>query len=218
MSAVCKSNLKQIFIAESSYISSNDGRITPATYTNGRSYDDLLSSYMGREMTLFKQKQNLLSKDDAVYSALNNQSLMCPNDTTPRDNDGMIPRTYVGNGRGSGFSAEPTKEDWGPMRTGWAPFAGQVEDSSGTISFTEYHGSDNYASKLQKAALDNANELISTNGSNVAEGYKWATPHGKYLKYNFAYWDGHVVEKNVNSTFKQSSSPSGREWSMDPSD
>ena len=130
----------------------------------------------------------------------------------------MIPRSYVGNGRGSGFDAASDKDDWGPMRTGWAPFAAQIGDSSGTISFTEYHGTDNYVSKLQKAALDNANELINTNGANSAVGYKWATPHGKYLNYNFAYWDGHVVSKNVNTTFKQSTSPSGKEWSMNPND
>ena len=62
------------------------------------------------------------------------------------------------------------------------------------------------------------NELINTNGANSAVGYKWATPHGKYLNYNFAYWDGHVVSKNVNTTYKQSTSPSGKEWSMNPND
>ena len=57
LKSVCTSNLKQVFIAETNYISGNSGRITPATYTNGRSYDDLLSGYMGRDMSEFKQNK-----------------------------------------------------------------------------------------------------------------------------------------------------------------
>ncbi|MCH2208977.1 MAG: type II secretion system GspH family protein [Lentisphaerales bacterium] len=221
MSSVCKNNLKQIFIAESSYISNWGGRITPAN-VGFSSYDDLLSSYMGRDMTEDQLQENKLSKNNDADAAINNQILQCPDDNTAREYENRIPRSYSGNGRQSGIKDSTVHErdgdSYGPMRNKWSPFAGQLLDSSGTISFTEYHGTDNYAGRQQKAAMDNANELISTNNSNQADGYEWATPHGKYLYYNFAYWDGHVVTKNVNTTFNQAGGPSGKEWSMDPDD
>jgi len=208
--AVCANNLKQMFIAETNYTLSNNDRITPGNI-DFISFDDLLADYMGREMTEDQKGQNDLKYSIDADAAINNQSLMCPNDTFERFHTDKIPRSYVGNGKDFTSNVSEGDDRWGPMRGGWAPAIGQVSDSSGTISFTERHGSNNFAGRIVRASLENANHLVS--GSSITPA-----PHGKYLRYNFAYWDGHVIEKKVSSTCDSYGNPSGKDWSMDPND
>jgi len=203
--AVCASNMKQIFTAETNYISSNDGWITPASIKSpGRmiSYDDLLADYMGREMTEAQKNILNLDKDDQDDASIGHQVLVCPNDDTPRG-ENRFPRSYAGIGKHHDQDASPGSENYGPMRNNWSMQASRVSDASGTLAFTERHDSNGMVGNVIRAGLLRAGLLID------GMEPEWAAPHGKYLKYNFIFWDGHLVETHVSNTCDTYGTPSG---------
>ena len=211
---VCANNLKQIFTAETNYTSSNNGQITPASIKQAGiffSYDDLLADYMGREMTLAQKKLNNLDKDDSADQEIGHESLVCPNDDTERAQNNF-PRSYAGIGKHHDLPSSEGSEAWGPMRNNWSPQISRILDASGTLAFTERHDSNGHVGNVIRAGLTRAGLLID--GMEA----EWASPHGKYLRYNFVYWDGHIVEQHVSETCDSYGNPSGKAWSMNPND
>lgn len=212
--AVCASNLKQIFTGETNYISSNDGQITPATIKSAGiwlSYDDLLADYMGREMTVSQKNTLNLEKDNEADAAIGHEVLVCPNDDTPRD-DNRFPRSYAGIGKHHDQNASPGSDAYGPMRNNWSMQASRIIDASGTLAFTERHDNNGMVGNVIRAGLLRAGLLID------GMEPEWAAPHGKYLKYNFIYWDGHILEQKISETCSSYGTPSGKAWSVNPND
>lgn len=212
--AVCASNLKQIFTAETNYISTNNGWVTPATIKSGGvwlSYDDLIADYMGRKMTTAQKNALNLDKYDAEDAAIGHAVLVCPNDDTPRE-ENRFPRSYAGIGKHHDQNASEGSEAYGPMRNNWSVQASKITDASGTLAFTERHDNNGMVGNVIRAGLLRAGLLI--------DGLEpeWAAPHGKYQKYNFIYWDGHVLEQSISSTCTSFGTPSGKAWSIDPTD
>lgn len=212
--AVCASNMKQVFTGEMNYTSSNNGQITPATVKSAGvwvSYDDLLAEYMGRQMTLAQKNALNLDMDDGADSVIGHDVLVCPNDDTPRE-DNRFPRSYAGIGKHHDQGASPGSEAYGPMRNNWSAQASRIIDASGTLAFTERHDNNGMVGNVIRAGLLRAGLLID--GMDA----EWAAPHGKYLRYNFVYWDGHILEQNISETCTSYGNPSGKAWSMDPTD
>lgn len=212
--AVCASNLKQIFTAEINYTSSNNGWITPASIKGGGdfySYDDLLAEFMGREMTAAQKRANNLDKDNEADASIGHEVLVCPNDDTPRG-DNRFPRSYAGIGKHHDQDASPGSDSYGPMRNNWSMNISRIIDAHGTLAFTERHDDNGQVGNVIRAGLLRAGLLI--------DGLEpeWAAPHGKYLKYNFVFWDGHVVETHVSNTCDNYGSPSRGAWSVNPND
>lgn len=212
--AVCASNLKQLFTGETNYISSNNGWITPATIKSAGkmiSYDDLLADYMGREMTDTQKNSNNLDKDDEDDASIGHEVLVCPNDDTPRG-ENRFPRSYAGIGKHHDQDASPGSDAYGPMRNNWSMQVSRIIDASGTLAFTERHDTNGQVGNVIRAGLLRAGLLI--------DGLEpeWAAPHGKYLKYNFVFWDGHVVETHVSNTCDNYGTPSRGAWSVNPND
>ncbi|MCM8532677.1 MAG: hypothetical protein NE330_16035, partial [Lentisphaeraceae bacterium] len=212
--AVCASNLKQMYVAEASYTSNNSGWITPASLKSAGkwiSYDDLLSDYMGRQMTETQKNALNLYSDNEDSMAIGHDVLACPNDDTPRG-EGRIARSYAGIGKHHDQDASSNSEAYGPMRNNWSIHASKITDAGGTLAFTERHDSNGLIGNVIRAGLHRAGLL--QDGMEA----EWAAPHGKYLKYNFVFWDGHVLETHVKNTSSSFGMPSGGAWSIDPSD
>lgn len=90
--------------------------------------------------------------------------------------------------------------------------ASRIIDASGTLAFTERHDTNGQVGNVIRAGLLRAGLLI--------DGLEpeWAAPHGKYLKYNFVFWDGHVIETHVSNTCDNYGTPSRGAWSVNPND
>ena len=176
ITAVCLSNQKQIATAEYSYISQNDNYFTPsslADYYNHVSFDDLLSNYLGFELTM-QQKRGTLHKDSELTKQLQSY-FICPNDdieTVDKWKDILARRSYSFNAAGGGSK--------GLGFNGWSRKYMTVTNPSETILTMEQHheynvltrGNHSYAVSLQKWLLS-----------------MQMSPHGK-LKFTWALVDG----------------------------
>jgi prepilin-type N-terminal cleavage/methylation domain-containing protein/prepilin-type processing-associated H-X9-DG protein len=120
----CLNNLKQIGVASSVYTSDNKEKIIyeGIRFTGGSvhwSWDDLLSSYLGRNYTRAQLRSGSLKKTDGIMDIIR-----CPNDKVPIDNSGTpgyidsFRRTYAmprhNMGRISIGGRGATANDWPP--------------------------------------------------------------------------------------------------------
>ncbi len=81
---LCANNLKQIGLAESSYIQTNYSMFTPAGLPGEMMWDDLLGKYDGRDMTKAAQQELFLR--ESVYPGYKKIASMyvCPEDKVTR--------------------------------------------------------------------------------------------------------------------------------------
>jgi Tfp pilus assembly protein PilE len=184
ITAVCLSNQKQIATAEYSYISANNGSFTPSSLAspyNHVSYDDLLSSYLGVDLTIAQQK-NTLGKNNILAKKLES-FFLCPNDDIKIVSkfSSHARRSYALNAAG-GFK--------GLGYNGWSIKYTKVTNPAETIMFVEQHhefnvltrGNHSYAKSLEKWLLT---QEIS--------------PHG-FLKFTWAIVDGSAKVMNPYKT------------------
>jgi len=186
LTAVCLSNQKQIATAEYAYIAENDHYFTPSSLANADnhvSYDDLLSDYLGFELTL-TQKRSTLHKDSQLAQQLQSY-FICPNDdieTVEKWRDKLARRSYSFNGAGGGSR--------GLGFNGWSRKYMTVTNPSETVMTMEQH--------------HEYNVLTRGNHSYGVSLHKWLlsqemSPHGK-LKFTWALVDGSAQVINPYST------------------
>jgi len=182
ITALCLSNQKQIATAEYSYMAENDHYFTPsslADYYNHVSFDDLLSSYLGVELTM-KQKRSTLHKDSDLAKQIQ-AYFLCPNDkfkTVEKWRNKFARRTYSFNGAGGGSK--------GLGFNGWSRKYTTVTYPAETVMLMEQH--------------HQYNILTRGNHSYAVSLQKWLTsmemnPHGK-LRFTWALVDGSAKVMN----------------------
>ena len=186
LTALCLSNQKQIATAEYSYIAENDNYFTPSSLANADnhvSYDDLLSDYLGFELTL-AQKRSTLHKDNELTKQIQ-KHFLCPNDkfkTVEKWRNKFARRTYSFNGAGGGSK--------GLGFNGWSRKYMTVTYPAETVMLMEQH--------------HQYNILTRGNHSYAVSLQKWLTsmemnPHGK-LKFTWALVDGSAKIMNPFNT------------------
>ena len=186
VTAVCLSNQKQIATAQYAYVAENDHYFTPsslANYYNHVSYDDLLSSYLGVELSM-DQKRGTLHKDSALAKQIQTYFL-CPNDkfeTVEKWRNSFARRTYSFNAAGGGSK--------GLGFNGWSRKYMTVTYPSETVMLMEQH--------------HQYNILARGNHSYGVSLHKWllsmkTNPHGK-LKFTWALVDGSAKVMNPYHT------------------
>ena len=179
LAAVCLSNQKQIATAQFAYIAENNGFFTPPSLAgdyNHVSFDDLLASYLGVNLTI-DQKKGVLNKDDDLSKQLQ-AFIVCPNDKIDILDkfSAFARRTYSLN---SGLGSNGISEKY--IR---------VSNPSETIMFVEQH--------------HETNVLTRGNHSYAVSLDKWLlaqtlSPHG-YLKFTWGMVDGSAKIMNPYDT------------------
>lgn len=212
--ALCISNLKQIKIADFVYIGDNNGYYPSAENEGGKSWDDLLGVYDGRDLTEAQQLAGGSGGKESTDSLLgkdHGELYRCPLDT--RVQDDYLLRTYG-----------PTAlwGSWGAIRgisgvnlsVGGRPPKSlksiSISDPSRVIAFTEYvrgfgDGFD-YWNQF-KARLG-----ASTVWSGMAAFYQERNigeTHHTSGKLSYAMADGHVELMNYYETLARSEGGTG---------
>ncbi|MCH2206877.1 MAG: type II secretion system GspH family protein [Lentisphaerales bacterium] len=183
VTAVCKSQQRQLAILMEIYSSSNEDYFPPAAY-NGVTWDDHIVDYLSQT----EKNENPLP--DTVSAAANDSVFQCPADHILRTN--YIKRSYSLN---SGVS------DWGQtdesQLKGIGSEAGVSNRHSAFSHPSElimlgerYHGA-NHRGGQGCASMGNANAHL---GNSV---------HHITLFYNFTFVDGHVEFLNKNIAYRK---------------
>ena len=220
---ICTNNLKQIGVAMFMYTSSNDGSYTYASKSDSGvciSWDDLLSTYDGRNFTLEEMQKSYVTDDSsvggsAVYSnSPVNKMYSCPLDPVTRTKfSGNLARTYVINGAG-GNKSEPYTCGKG---LAWADFSIKnidVKDAANTIMITECPKFKNIVG-YSSAAIRKPSDSYAQG----LEGIGKTGLHYSNFRFNYLFADGHVKAFDYRQTCPNPAtfSPDGM-WSRQPGD
>lgn len=169
--AVCRSNLKQNGIAQHLYIDSNGERFSPSLLDNV-SWDDLLSTLMGRDLSQSDMDDAYLPDTIEV----DNTVLQCPADERQMAND-KVKRSFAMNSGGTSWAGVFT----GLTRLHRSVLLTEVTDHSNTILYGE--------------RFNNGNAVGGNNSTELGDYHSdhWkASVHTRVDFYNVVFVDGHV--------------------------
>ena len=190
--SVCKSNQKQLAIASFSYQDDNDGHFSSGvTSTSGISWDDLLSLYDGRNLTIAQMQSGAgangrwgMTIGDMPEGADHGPMYRCPSDTTP--NTGGIQLNYYptqnndSSSAGDNYNGIFGIKSWvPPVATFWSKRVNDISQASQTIAYTEIPTKSNMGTSYEWG------------GVTAEEIFTLSTPlHNN--KYNFLKADGSI--------------------------
>jgi len=137
---VCQNNQKQIALAMVAYINDNKGRFVPASSNQGGVFwDDSLSDYDGRKMSVAEKRLGLWNLTKAKYPRFANIAKIykCPSDKLKRDHPECYTKTYgVNEINGlAGINATPHGLTDMNFRS---VFMTNIDNPSRTIALTAY--------------------------------------------------------------------------------
>ncbi|MDP2816662.1 MAG: DUF1559 domain-containing protein, partial [Rectinemataceae bacterium] len=202
----CLSNMKQIGLAMHNYAGDHNGRLPYGVQSNASgsvqvSWDDLISSYAGKDISQAEIDQNQAWFQRYLY--------LCPADHSI----GILPnnrqRSYSML-RGNGAGPAPAPSDgpsgmWGVAYTAtdpnvaWSANLYSLEDPDGTILLTESGStaaSFNYLGNGSRSVRDNPDSQVSE-----------VPFHGNKKGMNYLHCDGHAFYSKPFSTFGPGGTP-----------
>jgi prepilin-type N-terminal cleavage/methylation domain-containing protein/prepilin-type processing-associated H-X9-DG protein len=182
--ALCLNNEKQLYIAYELYSGENSDYLPPSRVADGSSWDDLIASYMGRDMSDSLRQKTAPTKAMLDSEGINNQSLQCPGNLLDSvRNDPYTTRTYAPIGA---LSNVQVSYNFGPTAPDYSIKQGQAEDPSGTFLMVDL---DRIASLVGywwgATEIDVPGNLFGTSQSKG--------PH-KNLFFNYLFIDGHAAQ------------------------
>ncbi len=189
----CMNNLKQIGLSINSYADDNKGQL-PYSYilvsSSGQiSWDDLLSSYDGRNLTDSQITAQIAPKTKPLYQ--------CPSDNIVRLAKRTVRSYSINRGLNAGSGSSPAdgpSSVWGiSSGTPWSAKISRIARPSNVITVTEYLRNSNY---LGNASCVYVNTPLTITNDAVI-------PHHGRL--NYLMLDGHVSLL----TFKETMSSTG---------
>jgi prepilin-type N-terminal cleavage/methylation domain-containing protein/prepilin-type processing-associated H-X9-DG protein len=201
--ALCINNLKQIYLAMSSYMDDNDDFFpyTKRSSTQHVTYDDILSGYDGRAELTDPQKNGRIRTSDSWGAYLPGaeeacQTYRCPLDLNKRVSGSSVARTYSMNSHEpKGLNTDNGYCNQGIAHMAYSVRSNAVEDSSGTIAITEFPRSTNMMGGEWRPHIYVPSDAYLKG----AAQFGMTGLHGKY-RFSYLFCDGHVNMFDYNDT------------------
>lgn len=185
----CLNNEKQLYIAYELYSSSNNDHLPPSRIADGgTSWDDLIATYVGRDMSEPLRRHSAPIKGHFDNEGVNNQILKCPavdldsHRKATNPNDPYTTRNYAPIGALSFGAGSP---NFGPTSPSYSIKQGQAEDPSGTFLMVDLDRVGSLVGYWGGTSIDIPAHVLGTS--------KTKGPH-KTLHFNYLFIDGHAAQ------------------------
>jgi len=193
---LCLSNERQVAMAEALYCNSNNGQYTPAQLADEIIWDDLLSDYDSRGLSLEQKKEPGLTTTKYPEIGSGSKMYWCPEDHIERNDLSFYPITYAINCIGGCLDSSPH----GIADTYLHSIRElSVEAPSSTIGFAEVpYKTRRLGAGYETGFISGANttRAFDENPTKYA-GYRHGL-HGRY-RFNLLYLDQHGKTKDVRT-------------------